>query len=278
MDWDDLLGDFQGRTPSPRKSINWSWLGSLFSGASGVLGTILQNVFNTRQIKETNKANENLVRMQNEAAKEESELAYKRSLPQNQVANLMNAGMSRAGAINTLTGGGSYQPAPVAVSENDAPQIDVSQAINAIQASAQLQEQKRQFNMQHAEQKRQFNAEHSLKQEEFNKHKELINEQIHDVIASYTGKGFDNAIKNIEYRIAKANEERRINAEDSKYLAEQATAALEALKAVKQKEAWNKMSTKQIAEYYELQAKLEILSNLGNTKATDLLAKIISIF
>ena len=278
MYWDDLLGDFQGRSPSSQNSRNMNWLGSLFTGASGVLGTILQNYFNTRQMREQNKANRELVEMQNQAAKEESELAYKRSLPQNQVANMMSAGMSRAGAINALSGGGSYQPAPVAASQDEAPQIDLSQAVNAIQASAQLQEQKRQFNMQHAEQKRQFDAEHALKQEELKKRNKLIDEQIHDVIATYTGKGFDNAIKNIEYRIAAANEARKTSAEDAKYLAEEAKAALEALKSVKQTQAWSQMSTEQIAEYYELQAKLEILSNLGNTKATDLLAKIISIF
>lgn len=222
--------------------------------------------------------------------KEENELAYKRSSAGNQVNLMRQAGMSRAGAINALNGGGSYTPAPVNVASTgtDAQNVrsqDMSNLFSALESFsantaqlAQIQEQKRQFNLQHAEQKRQFNAEHALKQEEVNKRGKLIDEQINDIIATYTGKEFDNAIKNIEYRIASANESRRTSAEDAKYLAEEAQSALEALKAIKQTQAWEKMSSEQIAEYYELQAKLEILSNLGNTKATDLLAKILSIF
>lgn len=277
MDYEEMLGEFNSRTRSPNNKNN-GMLKSLLSAGSGILGTVLQNVFNTRQMKETNKANREMVAMQNAAQAKESEKAYQRSLPIMQTNAMEQAGMSKAGAINALNGGGSYQAAPVNAAQDQAPQIDVTQAINAIQASAQLAEQKRQFNMQHAEQKRQFNVEHKLKEEESRMRNKLVSEQITDVIASYTGKGLDNALKDLEYRVQKANEQKRISAEESEYMAKDAAAALETLKSIKQTKAWEKLTPEQIAEYYELQAKLEILSNLGNTKATDLLAKIISVF
>lgn len=251
---------------------------SFISGLSGILGNVIQNAFNTKQIKETNAANRELVSAQNTAQARENEKAYERSKPINQIGNMRAAGMSFAGAVNALNGAGSYQPAPVNTSQDSAPQIDVTSAINALQASQQLAEQKRQFNLQHAEQKRQFDAEYKLREEESKKRNKLIDEQITDVIASYTGKGFDNALKDLEYRIQKANEYKRISAEESEYMSRDAKASLETLKDLKQSEAWQKLSPNQIAAYYELQAKLEILANLGNTKATDLLAKIISVF
>lgn len=278
MNWEEMLGEFNSRSVSNKKRNNMSWLSSLFSGGLGIVGSIIQNAFNVRQQKEVNKNNRELVQMQNDAAAAESEKAYERSLPVNQVGNMRAAGMSHAAAINALNDGGSYQPAPVNTAQDQAPQIDVSQAINALQASAQLAEQKRQFNLQHAEQKRQFDAEHKLKEDESRLRNKLVNEQITDVIASYTGKGLDNALKDLEYRVQKANEGRRISAEESEYLARDAAAALDTLKSLKQSDAWTKLTAEQIAAYYELQAKLEILSNLGNTKATDLLAKIISVF
>lgn len=122
--------------------------GSIIAAGAAILGTILQNVYNTRQIKETNKENRQLVAMQNTAQAKESEKAYQRSLPVMQTNAMEQAGMSKAGAINALNGGGSYQPAPVNAAQGQAPQIDVSQAINAMQGFAQLAEQRRQFNEQ----------------------------------------------------------------------------------------------------------------------------------
>ena len=106
------------------------FLGNVFGSAIGSLASAA----NTKQINETNlkiaemtnKANRELVDAQNKAAKEESELAYQRSKPTTQVANLTAAGMSRAGAINTLNGGGSYTPAPVNTSQDSAPQMQTA--------------------------------------------------------------------------------------------------------------------------------------------------------
>lgn len=67
----------------------------------------------------TNITNAILNKQNNRAQQAESEKAYQRSLPSNQVNNLMNAGMSRAGALSALTGGGTYIPAPQTATEID---------------------------------------------------------------------------------------------------------------------------------------------------------------
>ena len=95
--------------------------------------------------------------MQTELQREESEKAYKRSSAPNQVGLMTAAGMSRAGAINALNGGGSYTPAPISLTSPDVkgtigelPRLLVD-ALSSFSANtaqmAQLQEQKRQFNL-----------------------------------------------------------------------------------------------------------------------------------
>lgn len=93
-----------------------SIIGELIGGVANVAQTALINQRNAENIAATNASNEKQVRMQNEAAKREAELAYKRSSAPNQVNLMRIAGMSRAGAISALNGGGSYTPAPVAAS------------------------------------------------------------------------------------------------------------------------------------------------------------------
>ena len=103
--------------------------------------------------------------------KEENELAYIRSSAGNQVNLMRQAGMSRAGAINALNGGGSYTPSPVNVASigTDAQNVraqDMSNLFSALESFtantaqlAQIQEQKRQFNLQLAAAKEQQEAQ-----------------------------------------------------------------------------------------------------------------------
>lgn len=124
----------------------------------GAIGSILGNVINTQQVnkanqqltEQTNAANVAMVREQNRAAALEAEKAYQRSLPTNQVANMMSAGMSRAGALNAINGGGSYTPAPVNVAQNEAPQMqgvdfsalaNVGMAISAQKSQERMQKE-----------------------------------------------------------------------------------------------------------------------------------------
>lgn len=119
--------------------------GSAISAGASYVNTKQVNETNKEIARETNAANRQMVQEQNRAAAAESEKAYQRSKPITQVSNMMQAGMSRAGAINALNGGGSYTPAPVNVSQDSAPQMqttDLSALANVGQAFAQRAQQK----------------------------------------------------------------------------------------------------------------------------------------
>lgn len=73
------------------------------------LGSGLFNFFSSKNANDTNLQ---IARETNAANAEQAELAYHRSLPVNQVSNLISAGMSKQGALSALTGGGQYT-APV---------------------------------------------------------------------------------------------------------------------------------------------------------------------
>lgn len=98
-----------------------------------IIGAIVQRDSNRSQVAQTNAANkamqdsvnETNIQLQesaNVAQAAEHEKAYERSKAGNQVNLMMQAGMSRAGAINALNGGGSYTPAPVNTAQVQASQ------------------------------------------------------------------------------------------------------------------------------------------------------------
>lgn len=119
--------------------------GSAISSAASYANTKQVNEANLKIARETNAANREMVEMQNKAAAAESDKAYQRSKASNQVGLMMSAGMSRAGAINTLNGGGSYTPAPVNTSQDSAPQMqtaDLSALANIGQAFGQRAQQR----------------------------------------------------------------------------------------------------------------------------------------
>lgn len=94
----------------------------LMNLAGGLFGAV-GNIISTDM---TNKNNAKLQEQANAAQVAESEKVYNRSKATNQVALMQQAGMSRAGALNALNGGGSYTPAPVNASQEQAPQVDMS--------------------------------------------------------------------------------------------------------------------------------------------------------
>lgn len=110
----ELMKLLKGAVGAGAKSaFPWSSLVSgLFSLGSSALG-YAQNQQNIKAQREANQQNLALTREANSAQMRESEKAYQRSLPTNQVANFRAAGMSHAGALQALSGGGSYSPAPV---------------------------------------------------------------------------------------------------------------------------------------------------------------------
>lgn len=108
-------------------------LPALISAIAGVGLGIGQNVTNKKSVEDTNQANLQAVRETNASNVEQANLAYQRSLPINQVKDLMDAGMSRAGALNMLTGGGTYTAPVLQSSHGDSPQMDFSSIANSIE-------------------------------------------------------------------------------------------------------------------------------------------------
>ncbi|MBR5854409.1 MAG: hypothetical protein IKY87_01855 [Paludibacteraceae bacterium] len=105
-----------------KKALGWAGFGlDMFDSVANIVSTIL-----------TNKHNERMVDKQNAHATAESDKAYERSKATNQVGLMEQAGMSKAGALNAINGGGSYTPAPINTAQSQAPQVDVSGAIQPL--------------------------------------------------------------------------------------------------------------------------------------------------
>lgn len=140
--------------------------------AASVGSNVATNKANLKSQEEANETNVRLSREANVAQALESEKSYNRSKATNQVALLRQAGMSHAGALNVLSGGGSYTPAPVNTAQVNSFQADSPFPDNAlfglsdIIAStgsnvAQRKLQKEQFNKQMQVQESQFNASYN---------------------------------------------------------------------------------------------------------------------
>lgn len=103
-----------------------SVLVNLIGVAAGVGTSVVQSKQNKELTEKTNETNLQIAQEANAAQAAENEKAYERSKAGNQVGLLMQAGMSRAGAINSLNNGGSYTPAPINTAQMQAPQNDYS--------------------------------------------------------------------------------------------------------------------------------------------------------
>ena len=122
-----------GKNNNESNLFPWLKFGtSIFGNVANVLGTIL-----------TNKSNERIAAEQNAMQQAESEKAYQRSKATTQVQNLQDAGMSKAGALSTLNGGGSYTPAPITSSTAQAPQIDLTTAFDGLMTASENYKQRK---------------------------------------------------------------------------------------------------------------------------------------
>ena len=124
------------------------WLKNIFDGFNlGSIGQLASSIFssvaNVKMQRETNATNMQIAREQNAAAAAESEKAYERSKATNQVRLMQDAGMSKAGALNAINGGGSYQPAPVNAGQAQAPQIDLTHAFDGMITAAENNKQRK---------------------------------------------------------------------------------------------------------------------------------------
>ncbi len=129
-----------------------------------LLGSVFSDVANVVNTKRTNAANERMTAAQNAMQVAENEKAYERSKATNQVNLLQQAGMSKAGALSTINGGGSYQPAPINVSQAQAPQIDLT---NAFDGLIQIGENAKQRKLQEDLQEEQIKAAERAQKAQF---------------------------------------------------------------------------------------------------------------
>lgn len=153
--------------------------GSAITAAASAANTRQTNEMNYKIAQETNAANREMVEMQNAAAQKQADLAYSRSQASNQVNLMRAAGMSRAGAINALNGGGSYTPAPVNVSQDTAPTMqaaDLSALSNIGQAFESLAQRKQQDKALN-ETKRQFDENIQLEKDKLQFEKDKWTEE-----------------------------------------------------------------------------------------------------
>lgn len=206
------------------------WLNKIFGflpAGLGDIANIVGSVMNYKQQERANETNLQMVRMQNQAAAQESEKAYQRSRASSQVADMMSAGMSKAGALNVINGGGSYTPAPVNAGQVQAPQMDLSNAFSGILQTA---ENAKQRNMQERIVEKQIKAQKDLQEAQLATQKEIAQlqadttnrnadnrlaweKEIYDRLPAYEQKRYDLGIELLEKQVD--IEEWRLN--DLKY-------------------------------------------------------------
>lgn len=90
------------------------------------------NERNIQMQRETNQMNLQIAREANAAQAAEHEKAFQRSKATTQVNLMRAAGMSKAGALNALSGGGVYTPAPVNTAQMQSPSSNVDGIVNAL--------------------------------------------------------------------------------------------------------------------------------------------------
>lgn len=118
------------------------------AGLAGSVGTSLaQNISNKKSVEDTNSTNLQINQQTNSSNVEQAELAYRRSLPTEQVRQLMDAGYSRAGAINSLTGAANYTPPLLQSAHLDAPLMDFSQMSSAFERLNSIPSNVEQFDL-----------------------------------------------------------------------------------------------------------------------------------
>lgn len=169
---------------SNKKLFGWLDFGGSIAGvAANVLSTIL-----------TNKKNEQLARQQNAFQRQENELAYQRAKPQNQVSQMMQAGMSKAGALNAINGGATYQPAPISSATAQAPQIDLTSAFDGL---LQIGENAKQRKMQEDMLQKNIDAAVAAQQKQF---EENERQRKHDL--EMQSREHTNTNRNVDNRLA----------------------------------------------------------------------------
>lgn len=241
------------------------------------------NEANRDMTTQTNLANRQLVADQNQAAKEEAELAYQRSKPTTQVGNMMSSGMSLAGAINSLNGGGSYSPAPVNASRDEASRDEAAQVSPAMmESSAGLWSNIAQSFMQRAQlkheeklQAKQLDLERDKLQLERDKFQETANQNAALRNVWQNEVEYRNVQKRaleIQNEVNSALKQGSIDKGKAENLAAIARAQLDVVKDKLTKGGYDSLSENQVKSLIEYQVALEIMANFGNMTTTKIIS------
>lgn len=102
-------------------------MNNLYGGKVETENTNATNAANLAAVSQTNATNYQIAKETNASNVRQAELAYQRSLPSMQIRNMMNAGMSRAGALASLTGGGTYAAPVMQGSTAQSPRFEKNQ-------------------------------------------------------------------------------------------------------------------------------------------------------
>lgn len=97
----------------------------IFAAIVGFGSDAAQSAANKQAVEDTNQTNLDIARETNAANAEQAELAYKRSLPVNQLQDMLAAGMSKPAALQKLAGGGSYSMPTLQSAHMEAPQSNI---------------------------------------------------------------------------------------------------------------------------------------------------------
>lgn len=238
--------------------------GAVVNGILGLGMSIAGLAVNAKQNKR-NLAQQQWANAQNVR---QAELAYQRSKPTTQVGNMMQAGMSRAGALNAINGGGSYTPSPVQPAQEQ--MLDFSGLQGGISniaqlglAAQQLQEQKRQFDKNLGLEKDKLQLEKDKFQDTANQNAALRNIWLDE---SEFKKAQLRQI-NIRNDIDDALKQGTIDVGQKENLARLAQAQLQEIEAQKKKIGYDELSPAQIKIISEYQASLEVMSQFGSMTA-----------
>lgn len=280
---------------------------------ASIINTYQVNKKNEELTRETNQANREMVEMQNKAAAKESEKAYLRSSAPNQVALMTASGMSRAGAINALNGGGSYTPAPVNTAQDTAPQAqtaDLSGLSNVSQMLSSFDSDKMLYNMRDKKQLQdifdaidrnsdQFGSAPTLKDVygvlNDRQKKALTNPYVREQVNDFINQSFEqrknqhtismfpyetnNAevqkeLNDLDLKVRKAAQAGKISLDEQENIAKMAQARLAAIQANTTAEAFENMDKETLQRYAETRATLEWLSHIGEMSAEKVIDKL----
>lgn len=173
-------------------------IGSLIATIGNGIISKKTNEANAKQQEAANKTNIQLQEMANTAQAQENEKAYNRSKATNQVALLQDAGMSKAGAINSLAQGGAYTPAAVNAAQVQASQQDNSGLMSAMQQFAnvgqQIDARKQEYKM--------FQQAQAFEREKFEQQKKESEARIKSQNLKDTQQDLENQLKanDLEYQ------------------------------------------------------------------------------